>query len=29
MAPMDTPGFRNAVVADPQGGVIAVSAPAG
>jgi predicted enzyme related to lactoylglutathione lyase len=27
MAPMDTPGFRNAVVADPQGGVIAISAP--
>ena len=28
MAPFDTPGFRNAVIADPQGGVIAVSAPA-
>ena len=26
MAPMDTPAFRNAVIADPQGGVIAVSA---
>jgi uncharacterized protein len=26
MAPFDTPGFRNAVIADPQGGVIAVSA---
>lgn len=26
MGPMDTPGFRNAVIADPQGGVIAVSA---
>ena len=26
MAPMDTPGFRSAVVADPQGGFIAVSA---
>ena len=26
MAPMDTPGFRSAVIADPQGGVIAVSA---
>lgn len=25
MAPMDTPGFRNAVITDPQGGVIAVS----
>jgi uncharacterized protein len=25
MAPFDTPGFRNAVIADPQGGVIAVS----
>jgi predicted enzyme related to lactoylglutathione lyase len=29
MAPFDTPGFRNAVIADPQGGVIAVSATAG
>lgn len=28
MAPMDTPGFRSAVIADPQGGVIAVSAAA-
>jgi hypothetical protein len=27
-APFDTPGLRNAVVADPQGGVIAVSAAA-
>jgi predicted enzyme related to lactoylglutathione lyase len=27
LAPMDTPGFRNAVIADPQQGVIAVSAP--
>lgn len=27
MAPMTTPGFRNAVIADPGGGVIAVSAP--
>jgi uncharacterized protein len=26
MGPMDTPGFRNAVIADPQGGVVAVSA---
>jgi predicted enzyme related to lactoylglutathione lyase len=26
MAPMDTPGFRSAVIADPQGGVIAISA---
>jgi uncharacterized protein len=29
MAPFDTPGFRSAVIADPQGGVIAVSARAG
>ena len=29
MGPFDTPGFRNAVIADPQGGVIAVSATAG
>ena len=29
MAPMDTPGFRSAVIADPQGGVIAVSAATG
>ena len=29
MAPMDTPGFRSAVIRDPQGGVIAVSAIAG
>jgi uncharacterized protein len=28
MAPFDTPGFRSAVIEDPQGGVIAVSAPA-
>ncbi|CAM01958.1 hypothetical protein A8924_3064 [Saccharopolyspora erythraea NRRL 2338] len=28
MAPFDTTGFRNAVITDPQGGVIAVSAPA-
>ncbi|MDQ6778097.1 MAG: VOC family protein [Actinomycetota bacterium] len=28
MAPIDTPGFRSAVIADPQGGVISVSAPA-
>ncbi len=26
MAPTDTPGFRSAVTADPQGGVVAVSA---
>ena len=26
LEPMDTPGFRNAVIADPQGGVIAISA---
>jgi predicted enzyme related to lactoylglutathione lyase len=25
--PMDTPGFRSAVIADPQGAVLAVSAP--
>jgi predicted enzyme related to lactoylglutathione lyase len=25
VAPFDTPGFRNAVLADPQGGVVAVS----
>ncbi|MFF2244007.1 VOC family protein [Arthrobacter sp. NPDC058130] len=29
MAPMDTPGFRSAVIRDPQGGVIAVSATTG
>jgi predicted enzyme related to lactoylglutathione lyase len=29
MAPMDTPGFRNAVIGDPQGGFFAVSAAAG
>ena len=29
MAPMDTPGFRSAVIADPQGGVVAVSAARG
>ncbi len=28
MAPMNTPGFRSAVIADPQGGVIALSAAA-
>jgi uncharacterized protein len=27
MGPTDTPGFRSAVIADPQGAVIAVSAP--
>ena len=26
MAPVDTPGFRSAVIRDPQGGIIAVSA---
>jgi len=29
MAPMDSPGFRSAVIRDPQGGTIAVSATAG
>lgn len=29
MAPTDTPGFRSAVISDPQGGVIAVSATTG
>lgn len=29
MAPFDTPGFRNAVIADPRGGVFAVSTTAG
>ncbi len=29
MAPFDTPGFRNAVLADPQGGVIATSSARG
>jgi uncharacterized protein len=29
MAPMDTPGFRSAVISDPQGGVVAVSATTG
>ncbi|MEK0154965.1 VOC family protein [Arthrobacter oryzae] len=29
MAPMSTPGFRSAVIGDPQGGFIAVSAAAG
>ena len=29
MAPTDTPGFRSAVIRDPQGGIIAVSATAG
>jgi predicted enzyme related to lactoylglutathione lyase len=28
MAPMNTPGFRSAVIGDPQGGLIAVSATA-
>lgn len=28
LAPTDTPGFRTAVIADPQGGVVAVTAPA-
>ena len=28
LAPSDTPGFRSAVIADPQGGVVAVTAPA-
>jgi predicted enzyme related to lactoylglutathione lyase len=28
MPPVDTPGFRSAVLADPQGGVVAVSASA-
>ncbi|WP_026909425.1 VOC family protein [Patulibacter minatonensis] len=28
MGPVDTPGFRSAVLADPQGGVIAVTCPA-
>lgn len=27
IAPMDTPGFRSAVIADPQGGVFAISTP--
>ena len=27
MAPTDTPGFRSAVIADPQGAVISISAP--
>jgi len=27
LAPTDTPGFRSAVIADPQGGVAAVTAP--
>lgn len=29
MAPFETPGFRNAVIADPQGAVIALSAAVG
>lgn len=29
LPPMTTPGFRNAVIGDPQGAFIAVSAPAG
>ncbi|MDQ3648226.1 MAG: hypothetical protein M3433_06530 [Actinomycetota bacterium] len=28
LAPTDTPGFRSAVIGDPQGGVVAVTAPA-
>jgi predicted enzyme related to lactoylglutathione lyase len=28
LAPTDTPGFRSAVIADPQDGVVAVTAPA-
>ena len=28
LAPTDTPGFRSAVIADPQAGVVAVTAPA-
>jgi predicted enzyme related to lactoylglutathione lyase len=28
LAPFTTPGFRNAVIADPQGGVLAISAAA-
>ena len=28
MGPVDTPGHRSAAIADPQGGVVAVSAPA-
>ena len=27
LAPTDTPGFRSAVIADPQQGVIAIGAP--
>jgi predicted enzyme related to lactoylglutathione lyase len=27
LAPMDTPGFRSAVLADPQGGVVAITSP--
>lgn len=27
LAPMETPGFRSAVVADPQGGVVAITSP--
>lgn len=27
LAPVDTPGFRSAVIADPQGGVVAITAP--
>ena len=29
MAPADTPGFRSAVISDPQGGIVAVSATSG
>ena len=29
LAPTDTPGFRSAVIADPQQGVVAISAPTG
>lgn len=28
MEPMNTPGFRSAVIGDPQGGFIAISAAA-
>jgi uncharacterized protein len=29
MGPMDTPGFRSAVISDPQGAVFSVSQPLG
>jgi len=29
LGPLDTPGLRSAVIADPQGALTAVSAPAG